>query len=128
MLFQLSKINHDDSDTFFIYLLSKSHGGDNSKTTKARNLKFGQIISQYMNLRPCIFGGATSRGFGHMHPKLVTAKFISDFSHAKARHLKFGQMICLYMNLRPSNFGAATSRSLGHMHPKLVKAKFIKWF
>ena len=79
MHFQLSKINHDDSDTFFlfIYLLSKSHGGDNySKTTKARNLKFGQIISLYKNLRPCNFGGTTSRGLGHMHPKLVTANFI----------------------------------------------------
>ena len=42
--------------------------------TKARNLKFGQIISLYMNLRPCNFGDATSRGLGHMHPKLVTAK------------------------------------------------------
>ena len=46
------------------------------KTTKARNLKFGQIISLYINLRPCNFGVATSRGLGHMHPKLVTAKFI----------------------------------------------------
>ena len=61
----------------FIYLLSKSHGGDNyQKTTKANNLKFGQLISVFMNLHPCNFGGATSRGLGHMHPKLVTAKFI----------------------------------------------------
>ena len=60
--------------SLFIYL-SKSHGGDNySKTTKARYLKFGQIISLYMNLCTCNFGGATSRGLGHMHPKLVTAK------------------------------------------------------
>ena len=58
----------------FIYLI-KSHGGDNyAKTTKARNLKFGQIISLYMNLSTCNFGGATSRGLGHMQPKLVTAK------------------------------------------------------
>ena len=65
--------------SFLIYL-SESHGGDNcSKTTKARNLKFGQIISLYMNLRPSNFGGATSRGLGHMHPKLVTAKFIKWF-------------------------------------------------
>ena len=82
MHFQLSKINHDDSDTFFflylfIYLFSKSHYGDiYSKTTKVRNLKFGQIISLYMNLRPCNFGDATLRGLRHMHPKLVTAKFI----------------------------------------------------
>ena len=80
MPFQLSKINHDDSDTFFslfIYLLSKSHGGHkNSETTKARNLKFEQMIGQYMDLGPSNFGGATSRGLGHMHPKLVTAKFI----------------------------------------------------
>ena len=62
----------------FIYLLSKSHGADNySKTTKARNSKFGQMISLYMNLCTCKFGGATSRGMGHMDPKLVTAKFIT---------------------------------------------------
>ena len=86
MPFQLSKINHDDFDTFFslfIYLfinLSKSHGGDNySKTTKARNFNFGQIISLYMNLLPSNFGDTTSRGLGHMHPKLVTAKFIKWF-------------------------------------------------
>ena len=61
----------------FIYLLSKSHHGDKySKTTKVRNLKFEQKISLYMNLRPSNFGGATSRGLGQMHPKLVTAKFI----------------------------------------------------
>ena len=83
MSFQLSKINHDDSDTFFffislfIYLFSKSHGGHkNSETTKARNLKFGQMIGLYMDLGTCNFGGAMSRGLGHMRPKLVTAKFI----------------------------------------------------
>ena len=27
-------------------------------------------------LRHCHFGGATSRGLGHSHPKFVTAKFI----------------------------------------------------
>ena len=100
MPFQLSTTNHDDSDTFlfpfflsFIIYLSKSHGGDNySKTTQARNLKFGQIISLYMNLCSCNFGGATSRGLGHMHPKLVTAKLnllqrslLSDFSQMLAR-------------------------------------------
>ena len=81
MPFQLSKLNHDDSDPFFclfIYLLSKSHGADNySKTTKAGNLKYGQIISLYINLCTCNFGGATSRGLEHMDPKLVTAKFIT---------------------------------------------------
>ena len=62
---------------FLLYVLSKSHYGDKySKTTEARNLKFGQIISRYMNLRHCNFGGATLRALGHMHPKLVTAKFI----------------------------------------------------
>ena len=81
MPFQRSKINYDNSDTFFfLYLffyLSKSHYGDNySKTTKAKSLKFGQMISLYMNLRPSNFGGATSRGLGQMHPKLVTAKLI----------------------------------------------------
>ena len=80
MPFQLSKINHDDSDTFFfiylfmylfIYLFSKSRGGGNySKTTKARNLKFGQVINLYMNLCICNFGGAMSRGLGHMPPNL----------------------------------------------------------
>ena len=77
MPFQLSKINHDDSDTFLFIYLSKSHyGNKNSETTKATNLKFRQIIRLCMNLRHCDFGGATSRGLGHMHPKLVTAKFI----------------------------------------------------
>ena len=82
MSFQLSKINHDDSDSFFFFiylfinLFSKSHGGHkNSETTKARNLKFGQMIGIYMDLCTCNFGGATSRGLGHMHPKLVTAMF-----------------------------------------------------
>ena len=51
----------------------------NSETTKARNLKFGQMISLYMNLHPSSFGGATSCGLGQMHPKLVTAKFIKWF-------------------------------------------------
>ena len=61
----------------FIYLFSKSHYADYySKTTKPRNLNFEQIISLFMNLRPSKFGGATLRGLGHMHPKLVTAKFI----------------------------------------------------
>ena len=86
---------------------------------------FGQIISLYINLRHCNFGGASSRGLGHMHPKLMTAN-LSDFSHTKATNLKFGQIISLYMNLGPSNFGRATSRGLGHMHLKLVTAKFIK--
>ena len=66
--------------SFFFYLFiysSKSHyGNKNFETTKARNLKFGQMINLYMNLRHCNFGDATSCGFGHMHPKLVTAKFI----------------------------------------------------
>ena len=56
-------------------LLHRSLLGDFSHT-KARNLKFGQMISLHMNLCPSNFGGATSRGLGHMHPKLVTAKFI----------------------------------------------------
>ena len=37
-----------------------------------------------MDLSTCNFGGATSRGLGHMHPKLVTAKFIKWFySHMR---------------------------------------------
>ena len=89
MPFQLSKINHDDSDTFyvficlfislFIYLFiysNKSHYGNKiSETTRARNLKFGQMTGLFMDLRHCIFGGATPHGLGHMHPKLVTANF-----------------------------------------------------
>ena len=113
----------------FIYLFSKSHGGDNySKSTKARNLKFGQIINLYMSLCTCNFGGATLRGLGHMPPNLWQRSLLSDFSHTKARNLKFGQMISVFMNLRPSNFGCATSRGLGHMHPKLFTAMFMKWF
>ena len=130
MSFQPSKVNHYNSDIFiylFIYF-SKSHGGDNySKTTKARNLKFGQIISLYINLCPCNFGGATSRGLGHMHPKLVTAK-LQILENHQARNLKFEQIISLYMNLRPCNLGGAKSCVLEHMHSKLVTAKFIRWF
>ena len=44
-------------------------GHKNYETTKARNLKFGQMIGLYMDLRPCKFGGATLSGLGHMHPK-----------------------------------------------------------
>ena len=88
MPFQLSKINHDDSDTFFslfflsffvyffIYLSKSHYGNQNSETTKATNLKFGQMISLFMNLRHCNFGGARCFGLGQTHPKLVTAKFI----------------------------------------------------
>ena len=62
---------------FFIYLLSKSHYGDKySETIKARNLKFEQMISLYINLRPSNFESAASRSLGQMQPKLVTAKFI----------------------------------------------------
>ena len=64
----------------FIYFFSKSHYGDKySKTTKARNLKFGHIISLYMNSGHCNFGGSTSRGLGHMLLVLL-----SDFSHVLA--------------------------------------------
>ena len=83
MPFQLSKINHDDSNTFFslffslfIYLSKLHYGNKNSKTTKARNLKFGEKIGLYMDFRHCNFGGATSCGLGHMHPKLVTGNFV----------------------------------------------------
>ena len=74
--------------SFFFYLLSKSRYGDKySKTTKARNLKFGHMISIYINLHPSNFGDATSRDLGQMHPKLVTAKFIKTaiFTHVCAR-------------------------------------------
>ena len=38
---------------YIFYLFSKSHYGDKySKTTTARNLKFGQMIGLYMNLSP----------------------------------------------------------------------------
>ena len=60
----------------FIYLSKSHYGNKHSETTKARNLKFGQIISLHMNLRHYNFGGATSHGMGHLHPKLVTMKFI----------------------------------------------------
>ena len=65
--------------SLFIYLSKSYYGNINSETTNARNLKFGQMISLYINLRHCNFGGATSRDLGQMHPKLVTAKFIKGF-------------------------------------------------
>ena len=65
--------------SLFIFLSKLHYWNKNSETTTARNLKFGQMIGLYMDLRCCSFGGATSRGLGHMHPKLVTAKFIRYF-------------------------------------------------
>ena len=57
MPFHLSKKSFDDSDTFFlfihlfIYLLKQiTLWEQNSETTKARNLKFGQIIGLCMDL------------------------------------------------------------------------------
>ena len=56
MQFQLPKINYDDSHTvLFIYLSKSLYGDKNSKTTKGRSLKFGQMISLYMKLCTCIF-------------------------------------------------------------------------
>ena len=51
----------------FIYLSKLHYGDKNSKTRKARNLKFGDMISLYMKLCACNFGGATSRALGQMH-------------------------------------------------------------
>ena len=61
---------------FFIYLSKSHYGNKNFETTKARNLNFEQMVGLCMDLSHCNVGGATSRGLGHMHPKLVTAKFI----------------------------------------------------
>ena len=56
----------------FIYSLSKSHYGDKyTKTTKARNLKSGQMISLYMNLRHCNFGGAKLVGYRIYHTNIL---------------------------------------------------------
>ena len=72
--FPPGKMNYQ---VYFIFLLSTLHyENKNSETTKASNLKFGQIMSLYMSLRPSNFGGATSRGLGQMHSKLVTAMFM----------------------------------------------------
>ena len=53
----------------------------NSEVTKARNLKFGQIISLYMKLCTCILGGAMSCGLGQTCQKLVITKLIHDFNN-----------------------------------------------
>ena len=72
----------------FIYLLSKSHSGDNySKTTKARSLKFGQMI---MNMNIFLFPkrnqaqeGCSERPIGHLMSaapnriKTCTGKFVA---------------------------------------------------
>ena len=47
----------------------------NSKTTKAGNLKFGDMISLYMKFCAFIFEDATSCGLGQMRQKLVITKF-----------------------------------------------------
>ena len=70
------KKNHDNSDSFFssyiylfiplficlfilfINLINKLHYDDkNSESTKPRNLKLGQMISLYIKLCTCNFGG-----------------------------------------------------------------------
>ena len=84
MLFQLPKLIYDHSDTFFslfIYFFIEAlfYGDKNFETTKAGNLKFGDMISLRTKVRTCNFGGATSRGLGKMHPKLVITKFIEWF-------------------------------------------------
>ena len=87
----------------FVYLFKQiTLWNKNSKTTTARNLKFGQKISLYMNLRPSNFGGATSRGLGHMHPILVTAKFIKWF-YSPSRAWYHGRVVkgASAWNLRP---------------------------
>ena len=54
----------------FTYLLGKSdYGNKYSETTKARNLKFREMISPCMNLCASNFGGATSRGLVLMFSK-----------------------------------------------------------
>ena len=65
----------------FLYLsiLALFYRRKNFETTYARNLKFGNMRSLHMKLSTCIFGGATSRCLGQMHPKLVIAKFIKWF-------------------------------------------------
>ena len=104
MPFQLSKKTMTIPTLFYLFIyLSKSHyGNKNSETTKTRNLKFGQMIGLYMDLRHCNFGGATSRGLGHMHPKLVTAKFMKWF-YSRTRACCHGRMVKVASawNLRP---------------------------
>ena len=66
--------------TLFIYLLSKLHYGDkNSETTKARNLKFRQLIGLFMNLRPSNFGGATSRGCWRRNFGGATSRYVTRY-------------------------------------------------
>ena len=61
MQFQLPNLNYDDSKTFFllylfIYLFKNFFiGNKNSETTKARKLKFEDMIRLYMKLFTCIF-------------------------------------------------------------------------
>ena len=83
MQLQLPKINYDNSDIFFsfflylfIYLSKSLYGDKNSEINRARNLKFGQMISPYLKLCTRNFGGVTSRGLGQIHQKFVIAKFI----------------------------------------------------
>ena len=70
----------------FIYLFKNFFRRcKDSETTTARKFKFGDMISLYMKLCTCIFGGATSSGLGQMHQKLVITKFdmilVTDFCH-----------------------------------------------
>ena len=47
--------------------------------------RFGQMISQYMELCTRNFGGATWRSLRQMHPKLWQQSLLSDFSYLRTR-------------------------------------------
>ena len=77
MQFQLQNLNYNNSETFFslfLFFFFFFHSiknyfirHKNSKTIIARNLKLGDMVSLYMKLRTCIFGGATSRSLVQTH-------------------------------------------------------------
>ena len=75
MHFQLQDLNYDYFDTFFYLFKDFFRRYKNSETTKARNLKFKNMISLYMKLSTWIFGGVTFRGLRQKRQKLVRAKF-----------------------------------------------------
>ena len=73
MQFRLKHLNYDISDPFFffIYLFKNFFvANENSETTKRRKLKFGDMISLYMELSTCIFGDNMSRGLEQTYKNL----------------------------------------------------------
>ena len=79
MPLQVLILNYDDSDTFLIYSFKQiSLWRKKLRNYHSQKLEIWRysMISLYIKLCTCVFGGDTSRVLGQTPPKLVIAKFI----------------------------------------------------